>query len=119
MASARFPARVKEGDIAILSTSGGMANELMAAVSRAGEGIRLAIATGGGRAVGTDLREAVAIAEADPEVRRLVVRGAGAADPAPMGDRPVAVQAARPVLFRRRARCVAARLPYGHTGAVR
>lgn len=114
-----FSGALKEGDIAILSTSGGMANELMAAVSRAGEGIRLAIATGGGRVVGTDLREAVAIAEADPEVRRLVVFAEPGQpilrqwETGPLPSKPLVLffpGAALDALPRG--------LPYGHTGAV-
>ncbi|MCR4256362.1 MAG: CoA-binding protein [Candidatus Uhrbacteria bacterium] len=68
-----FSGRIKEGDLAVISTSGGMTNELMAALSRAGLGIRLAIAVGGGQVVGTSLSEAIAIAEADPEVARMAL----------------------------------------------
>ncbi len=68
-----FSGQIREGDIAVISTSGGMTNELMAALSRAGFGIRLAIAVGGGQVVGTSLSEAVAIAEADPDVARLAL----------------------------------------------
>lgn len=68
-----FSDRIKEGDIAVISTSGGMTNELMAALSRAGLGIRLAIAVGGGQVVGTSLSEAIAFAEADDDVKRIAV----------------------------------------------
>lgn len=68
-----FSGKIKEGDIALISTSGGMTNELMAALSRSGLGIRLAIAIGGGQVVGTNLTEAIAIAKADPEVKRIGV----------------------------------------------
>ncbi len=68
-----FSGQLKEGDIALLSTSGGMTNELMAALSRAGLGIRLAIAVGGGHVVGTNLTEAIAMAEADADVKRIAV----------------------------------------------
>lgn len=68
-----FSGQIKEGDIALISTSGGMTNELMSALSRAGMGIRLAIAVGGGQVVGTSLSEAIAIAEADADVKRIAV----------------------------------------------
>ncbi|MCK9361063.1 CoA-binding protein [Patescibacteria group bacterium] len=68
-----FSGQIKEGDIALISTSGGMTNELMAALSRAGLGIRLAMAIGGGQVVGTGLSEAIALAEADPDVKRIAV----------------------------------------------
>lgn len=68
-----FSGRIREGDIAVISTSGGMTNELMAALSRAGQGIRLAIAVGGGLVCGTSPTEAVRIAEADPDVRRIAM----------------------------------------------
>jgi succinyl-CoA synthetase alpha subunit len=68
-----FLGQIKEGDIAVISTSGGMTNELMAALSRAGLGIRLAIAVGGGQVVGTSLSEAIALAEADADVQRIAV----------------------------------------------
>ena len=68
-----FEGQAKEGDIALISTSGGMTNELMAALSRAGLDIRLAIAVGGGQVVGLSLSEAVALSEADSEVQRIAV----------------------------------------------
>lgn len=66
-----FDGHIKQGDIALISTSGGMTNELMAALSRANQGIRVAIAVGGGQVVGLSLSEAIALAEADPEVKRI------------------------------------------------
>lgn len=68
-----FDGHIKSGDVALISTSGGMTNELMAALSREGVGIRLAIAVGGGQVIGTSLSEAVEMAEADPEVKRIAV----------------------------------------------
>lgn len=68
-----FSGQIREGDLVVLSTSGGMTNELMAALSRAGLGIRLAIAVGGGQVVGTSLSEAAALAETDPEVARMAL----------------------------------------------
>jgi succinyl-CoA synthetase alpha subunit len=68
-----FSGEIREGDIAVISTSGGMTNELMVALSRSGQGVRLAIAVGGGQVAGTSLMEAVAFAEADPDVARIVL----------------------------------------------
>jgi len=54
---------VSEGPAAVISTSGGMTNELMVALSRNGIGTRFAVATGGDRVVGTTIEDAVAFAE--------------------------------------------------------
>ncbi|MFA5935763.1 MAG: CoA-binding protein [Patescibacteria group bacterium] len=62
-----------EGDIAVISTSGGMANELMMALGNAGIGIRVAMAIGGDRISGTALEEAIRWCESLPEVRRLAL----------------------------------------------
>ncbi len=63
----------REGDLAVLSTSGGMANEIIASLSRVGVGIRLAVALGGGWILGTSIGEAVRACEQLPEVKRIVV----------------------------------------------
>lgn len=64
---------IAEGDVAVLSTSGGMANELTMALGRAGIGIRLALAVGGDRVSGLSLLEAIRWAESLPDVRRLAI----------------------------------------------
>lgn len=62
-----------EGGFGIISTSGGMTNELMMSLSRNGIGIRTAMALGGDRVVGTTLEEAIHWTEARPEVTALAV----------------------------------------------
>lgn len=62
---------LQEGGMAIVSMSGGMTNELMMALSRNGIGIRLALALGGDRVIGTTLEDAVQWSEARPEVSSL------------------------------------------------
>ncbi|MBI4138604.1 CoA-binding protein [Candidatus Uhrbacteria bacterium] len=64
---------VKEGGTAIVSTSGGMTNELMMALSRNGIGVRVAFALGGDRVVGTTLEEAISWCEEHPEVASLAL----------------------------------------------
>jgi succinyl-CoA synthetase alpha subunit len=64
---------LKEGGMAIVSTSGGMTNELMMALSREGIGVRLAFALGGDRVIGTTLEEAIRWSEARPEVTSLAI----------------------------------------------
>lgn len=60
---------VSEGPAAVISTSGGMTNELMTALSRGGVGTRFAVAIGGDRVVGTTLEDAFAFAERLDEVK--------------------------------------------------
>ena len=64
---------LKEGGFGIISTSGGMTNELMMSLSRNDIGIRTAMALGGDRVVGTTLEEAIRWTEALPEVSSLAV----------------------------------------------
>ncbi|MCC6563992.1 CoA-binding protein [Candidatus Uhrbacteria bacterium] len=110
---------IKEGDIALISTSGGMTNELMAALSRAGLGIRFALAVGGGQVVGTSLLEAVQLAEADAEVKRIAVF----AEPGQplLRDLRTGWKPSKPfvVMLPGAALDVLPRgLPYGHTGTI-
>lgn len=63
--------QVCEGDLALLSASGGMANELLMALSRAQVGIRLAVSVGGDRIPGTTLEEAMRMSEAMESVKRM------------------------------------------------
>jgi succinyl-CoA synthetase alpha subunit len=64
---------VLEGATAVISTSGGMTNELMAALSRNGVGTRFAIAIGGDRVVGTTLEDVIAFAERQDDVKLIVL----------------------------------------------
>lgn len=66
-------ATLKEGGLAILSASGGMANETLRACARRNVGIRLALAVGGDAVAGTALIEAVAIADARADVNGIAV----------------------------------------------
>ena len=62
-----------EGGLAVLSCSGGMANETLMALARQGTGVRLAMAVGGDAIAGTSLIEAVAVADAHPGVTGLAL----------------------------------------------
>lgn len=64
---------LQEGDVGLISTSGGMVNELMMELTRHQIGLRMALAVGGDRIPATSLEEAIRIAEDIPEVKRLVV----------------------------------------------
>ena len=66
-------AALKEGGVAVLSCSGGMANETLMALARQGTGVRLVMAVGGDAIAGTSLLEAVRIAEAHPGVTGLAL----------------------------------------------
>lgn len=114
-----FAGQIKEGDIALISTSGGMTNELMTALSRANQGIRLAIAVGGGQVVGLSLLEAIALAEQDPDVKRIaafVEPGQPILRDLRQGWKPSKPFA---VLLPGTALDVLPRgLPYGHTGTI-
>ncbi len=68
-----FTSGLKEGDTAVLSTSGGMTNEIMMACARAGIGLRIAIALGGGMVCGTTLIEALQDCEEHHDIRRMAI----------------------------------------------
>lgn len=64
---------LKEGGVAVVSTSGGMTNELMMSLAREGIGIRTALATGGDRIVGFSLEDAIRWNESLTEVASLAL----------------------------------------------
>ncbi len=64
---------LSEGGVAVLSTSGGMANELLMALAREGIGIRIGMALGGDRIVGTTFEAAVRMCEELPSVTSLAI----------------------------------------------
>ena len=63
------------GDTAVISTSGGMVNELIHQVTQSGHGISFAMALGGERYPITTPAQACLLAEADPETRQIVYFG--------------------------------------------
>lgn len=63
------------GDTAVVSTSGGIVNELIHTVSRAGLGVSFAMALGGDRFPITSPAEALLLADADPQTKRIVYFG--------------------------------------------
>jgi ATP citrate (pro-S)-lyase len=63
------------GDTAVISTSGGMVNELIHVVTGAGLGISFAIALGGDRNPITTPAEAFLLAEADQQTKQIVYFG--------------------------------------------
>jgi succinyl-CoA synthetase alpha subunit len=64
---------VQEGGVAIVSTSGGMTNELMMALTRNRIGVRLAFALGGDRVIGMTLEDAIHWSESCPEVASIAI----------------------------------------------
>jgi len=66
---------LKMGDTAVVSTSGGMVNELIHTVTGVGLGISFAIALGGDRFPITTPAQAVLLAEADKHTKRVVFFG--------------------------------------------
>ena len=114
-----FDGHLKEGDIAALSTSGGMTNEIISAFSREGLGIRIAIAVGGGSVVGTSLVEAMELVDADPDVKRIAIF----VEPGQpilnhllaghLSKKPLTIFLAGEALDR-----LPRGLPYGHTGTI-
>lgn len=64
---------VKEGGIGLVSTSGGMVNEIMMGLAAKDIGIRMAFAVGGDRVPAFSLEEAVAFCDAQETVERIVV----------------------------------------------
>lgn len=66
---------IQSGDTAVISTSGGMVNELIHSVTSAGHRVSFAIALGGDRFPVTSPAEAFLLAEADDNTRRIVYFG--------------------------------------------
>ncbi|MCR4278626.1 MAG: CoA-binding protein [bacterium] len=65
--------QLKEGSLAVLSTSGGMTNEIIMALARHGMGIRFAMALGGDRIIGYTLEDAILFAESEPSVKAVAL----------------------------------------------
>lgn len=63
------------GSVAVVSTSGGMTNELMRAVTEAGHGISFSLCIGGERFPSTSLSEVFLLAENDDATRAVVYFG--------------------------------------------
>ena len=63
------------GDTAVVSTSGGVVNELINTVTGAGLGVSFAVALGGDRFPLTSPADALLLAEADPKTKRVVFFG--------------------------------------------
>jgi ATP citrate (pro-S)-lyase len=66
---------LSSGDTAVLSTSGGMVNELIHAVNAASPNVSFAIALGGDRFPVLSPATAMLLAEADPDTKRIVYFG--------------------------------------------
>jgi ATP citrate (pro-S)-lyase len=66
---------LNHGDTAVVSTSGGIVNELIHTVTGAGLGVSFALAVGGDRYPMTTPAEAMLLAEADTETKRIVFFG--------------------------------------------
>ena len=63
------------GSIAVVSTSGGMTNELLRAVADAGKRVSFGVAIGGDRFPVASLTDVLALAESDPDTKALVYFG--------------------------------------------
>jgi len=63
------------GSIAVVSTSGGMTNELITAVAQAGKRVSFSISIGGDRFPISSLGEVLALAEADPATKAILYFG--------------------------------------------
>lgn len=64
---------IQPGRIALISTSGGMTNELMMAFARKRIGVRMALAIGGDRVPAFSLEEAILFCESCSEIDRIVI----------------------------------------------
>ena len=64
---------LQEGSVGIVSTSGGMTNELMMSLSRNGIGVKTAMALGGDRVVGLTLEQAIRWNESLDRVKSLAL----------------------------------------------
>lgn len=66
---------VEEGTVAVVSTSGGMTNELIHTVVRSGQRVSFALSIGGDRFPTTPLSEVIQMVEADKKTKALVYFG--------------------------------------------
>ncbi len=66
---------ISPGTIAVVSTSGGMTNELITAVAAAGKRVSFSFCIGGDRFPVTALSDVLRLAEADPETKAIVYFG--------------------------------------------
>jgi succinyl-CoA synthetase alpha subunit len=64
-----------QGDVAIISRSGGMMTTIAYELTKAGMGQSTCVGVGGDAVIGLDIPTAALLAEADPETRRLLVFG--------------------------------------------
>jgi len=64
-----------KGSVAVVSTSGGMTNELIRAVAAAGKRVSFAISIGGDRFPVTSLTDVLMLAQNDPETKAIVYFG--------------------------------------------
>ncbi len=64
-----------EGSVAVVSTSGGMTNELVHGVAASGKAVSFAFTIGGDRFPITSLSQVLALAEADPQTKALAYFG--------------------------------------------
>ncbi len=64
-----------EGSVAVVSTSGGMTNELIRAVVQAGKRVSFSLSIGGDRFPVTALSQVLALAESDPATKAIVYFG--------------------------------------------
>ena len=64
-----------QGSIAVVSTSGGMTNELIHGVAQSGKGVSFALAIGGDRFPVASLSEVLAVIENDPHTKALAYFG--------------------------------------------
>jgi ATP citrate (pro-S)-lyase len=63
------------GDVAVITTSGGMINELIRVVTGQGRGVSFAVAMGGDMYPALDPAAAVMLAEADPKTKEIIFFG--------------------------------------------
>lgn len=64
-----------EGSVAVVSTSGGMTNELITSVAQAGKRVSFSLSIGGDRFPITSLSEVLSLAESDPNTSAVVYFG--------------------------------------------
>jgi succinyl-CoA synthetase alpha subunit len=105
-----------EGGLAILSTSGGMTNEIVMACGRRRIGVRAVMSLGGDRVAGTTLAEAIARMETREDVKAIAIfvePGNPWLREAAAPTKPTAVMLPGNAL-----ESLPRGLPYGHTGTI-
>ena len=112
------PAEFAQGDIAVISRSGGMMSTIAHTLAGSGFGTSTCLGIGGDSLIGVDMPEAVRLAEADPETRAIVIFGEiGTSQEERVGDLVDSGAVTKPVIAYIAGSAAPDGIRYSHAGA--